>query len=140
MDKKLSKLQIFGIVAGSICLIVGLISIIPESKPKSKPVKIIRKRASDRHLSGIYRLPADGSIVERDVEKKIIKYRKRERLYLKQLGSTGKYLFINDDDIIDDIVINNPTYNTARAIGEGIVRLKSLDGKEHMVKVLVGKN
>lgn len=105
--------------------------------PVRSQTKAVIVTKQKRHLSGIFKLPADGSIVEKDIEGKILKYVEGQRIYLKQLGVSGKYLFINNDDVVKDIIINTPTYNTARAVGDGIIRLKPLDGKERMVKVII---
>ena len=89
-----------------------------------------------RPLTGIFKLPADGTIISKDVDGRKLKFKKGEVIRLKQLSSPpGKFWFINRRKI-SSFTINDPVYDTGRAIGDAIVELKST-GEEMMVQIQI---
>lgn len=92
-----------------------------------------------RHLSGIFRLPADGRAVGRDVDGYELWYEKNEIIQLKQLSSPGKYTFINQGGKIDSWTREYELFHTTPAIGRSKVELKSESEKELVIRVKIIK-
>jgi len=102
----------------------------PEVQAKQIPKPALR------HLSGIFKLPADERIVSKDMDGRKLKYQRGEIIRLKQLSSPpGKFWFINRRKI-PSFIVDEPVYATGRATGDAIIELKST-GKEMMVQAQI---
>lgn len=95
----------------------------------------VPKKVQSRHLSGIFKLPADGRIISRDVNGQELRYCQGERACFQQLGSPGKFVVINQK--IPSLTINRPIYTTGRAISSKKIELMTAGGKEIMIRVRI---
>jgi hypothetical protein len=93
------------------------------------------KTHKPRYLSGIFKLPADGRIISRDVNGQELRYCQGERACFQQLSSPGKFVVINQK--IPSLIINRPIYTTGRAISSKKIELMTAGGKEIMIRVRI---
>jgi hypothetical protein len=88
-----------------------------------------------RRLSGIFKLPKDGTKVTKDINGHEYSYLKGEKGYFWQLGPTGQFTVLNKK--ISSLVIDQPTYTTGPAISDGKVELMATGGKDVIVELKI---
>jgi len=133
-------------LTGGVLLIIGVIGLIivasPDEKPKrvrkktkaTKPIKKPIKKS--RVLSGIFKLPADGTIIRQDIQGRKLYYKKGERVRFERLTSPpGAYACVNRK--IPSWKTKKRVYTSGRAIEDGSVSLMSLEGKILQIKVRI---
>jgi len=89
-----------------------------------------------RRLSGIFKLPADGKIIDRDVNGRKLPYRKGEQIQLQQLNlPPEKLTFVNHN--IPSWTRRQRIYTSDPATEDGKVELMSPEGKAIAVQVRI---
>ena len=133
-ETKETKIQSFSVKRivwpGIVIIIIGLFVLYSQQTASQKS-----KHFSSRHLSGIFKLPADGRIVNKDKDGQELWYKKGERVRFRQLGSPGKFVVINQK--IPSLFINRPVYTTGRAHFAKRIELRARGGKEVIVQVRI---
>ncbi|OGZ36268.1 MAG: hypothetical protein A3A94_00905 [Candidatus Portnoybacteria bacterium RIFCSPLOWO2_01_FULL_43_11] len=79
-----------------------------------------------RPLSGIYKLPADGTIVSTTIDGRELNLKKGDRFQLTQMGQADRYAFVNHN--IPSYEINKRSI-TMRTVSDGKIELMSTSKK-----------
>lgn len=105
-----------------------------DNKPKTDSTSQPQPRAK-RTVSAIFKLPADGTIVDCDTKGKKFHFKKGGWLHLQQLSQTGKYVWINHK--MPSWSTKQKSCKTGPHTGDGIVELMSCSGRDMRIKITV---
>jgi len=89
----------------------------------------------ERRLSGIFKLPKDGTRVNKDVNGLELPHFEGEVGHFRQLGPIGEFVAINRE--IASLRITQPVYTTGPATSDGKVDLMATGGKDIIVEVTI---
>ncbi len=107
-------------------------------KPKPEITnKTSTEKKSNRVISGIFKLTADGTIISRDTNGKELHFKAGGWIRLEQLGQTGKYIWINHK--IPSWSTTEKSCKTGPHTGNGIVELMSCSGQDILIKATILK-
>jgi len=90
-----------------------------------------------RRLSGVFKLPADGRMVSRDIKGQELWYRKGEYVRFEQLGSPGKLTIINQKSSHPTWSTGRKTVTSSRTKYSDKIRLMAAGEKEIIVQVRI---
>jgi len=99
-----------------------------EPKEKGGPIKKV-----PRVVSAIFKLPANGILVDRDEKGRKFRYKKGHYVYFEQLTSPGELVCVNEDSSWSRKKKNFRSYASA----SGSVKLMSCSGRDMTIRVTV---
>ncbi len=116
--------------SGIIFIIIGFLFI-----PQANNKQTIKQ--SPRQLVGIFKLPANGTIVNKDVNGQELWYKKGEYVRFQQLGSLGKFRVVNKRPIHPNWTTSRRVASSGRTKYSDKVRLMAADGEETIVQAWI---
>lgn len=118
-------------------MIIAISGIIGQSYDYENNEREINTRPQ-RHLSGIFKLPADGTIVDRDINGKELWYNKDERVHFRQLIKPPvKFTVVNRKTAHPTWTTDRKSVTSGRNEYSDKVMLKAAEGKTVQVKVKI---
>ena len=116
--------------SGIIFIIIGFLFI-----PQANNKQTIKQ--SPRQLVGIFKLPANGTIVDKDENGQELWYRKGEYVRFQQLGSPGKFTVVNKRPAHQCWTSSRRVAPSGRAEYSDKIRLMAARGKEIIVQARI---
>jgi len=122
--------------SGIVITIIGLLFLSSQENDK-QTINQKSERSSPRHLSGIFKLPANGTIVNKDENGQELWYRKGEHVRFQQLGSSGKFTVVNKKSAHQSWTTSRRVVPSGRTKYSDKIRLMSAGGKEIIVQARI---
>ena len=137
---KETKIQSFSIKwiigLGIASIIIGLLVLSSQENDK-QTINQKSESSSSRHLSGIFKLPADGTVVDKDVNGQELWYRKGEYVRFQQLGSPEKFTVVNERPTHQSWTTSRRVVSSGQSKYSDKIQLMAADGKNITVQVRI---
>lgn len=118
-----------------IFFILGIILLFGHAQQTDQEIQ--QKQKSSRHLSGIFKLPADGSLITKDTSGRELRYQKGEHVRFEQIGSPGKFTVVNQRPLHGTWSTNRVEYTSARTQYSDKIQLRSSAERELLIQTTI---